>query len=711
MPSHFVQRCVLLAMCIGIFTLAQGQHNVYVTQHFKVGEEERNKLVNKENFETTSVVPQVQRIIYTQGQAHLISATGTTIFPVGEVREMSWKERDFARTKIIPPSFAQDFDFNIAFTNDQAWAERSETMPAPEMEKAYEDFVDNSTWSHRIHITFGTGQAQVNGIAEGVKVEVNGQHVIVRSEQEGVEYVLTGKSDNGSFKLYGTRKAKLTLDGVQLTNPTGAAINNQGKKRLFVVLPAGRHNTLTDGKTYTKTAGEDERGCLFSEGQICISGTGSLTVEANSKNGIASDDYIHFISGLVRVNAHGKKGDAVKVKDYFHMGGGALQIYSDAIAGKGVRSDSLIHISGGKLTAILTGDALWDEAEKDYSSACAVKSDFSTQLTGGELHLLVTGDGGKGISAGKTKTENNDLLIDGAKVWVHTAGNAALRYNPDDTAVPDLDVTEEEAQTNPKKVYIPRSLPKGLKAANDLIIGSGQIFVRCSGGTSIPTRDKYGTLRIPERKGGEGIEAKGTLRIKGGTVRSYAFDDGGNAQSAHIEGGDIFLCSTANDGLDVSNLTMSSGSLFIIAARSDLDQGKYSHQAGIDNDGHPFIYNGGQLIAIGGDNNPPITKEGMTPHVLVYLDQETPYLGIVDEAGNHLITVNTPDAYQPICVLLTVPWLQLNKKYKLITFPKLISGEEQEGIIHHPVYETPSTTLEFTPTSSVTTLGERKLWQ
>lgn len=710
MASLFTLRSALLAMCVGVSTFAQAQRNIYVTQHFKVGEEERNKLVNKENFETTAVVPHVQRITYSQGQAHLVSAYGTTSFPVADIREMSWKERDFGRAKIIPSSFVKDFDFNIAFTNDQAWAERSETMPAPDMEKAYEDFVDNSTWSHRIHITFGTGQAQVNGIAEGVKVEVNGQHVIVRSEQEGVEYVLTGKSENASFKLYGTRKAKLTLDGVQLTNPTGAAINNQGKKRLFVVLPAERHNTLTDGKTYTKTAGEDERGCLFSEGQICISGTGSLTVEANSKNGIASDDYIHFISGLVRVNAHGKKGDAVKVKDYFHMGGGALQIYSDAIAGKGVRSDSLIHISGGKLTAILTGNALWDEAEKDYSSACAVKSDFSTQLTGGELHLLVTGDGGKGISAGKTKTENNDLLIDGAKLWVHTAGNAALRYDPNG-AVPDLDVSEEEAQSNPAKIYIPRSLPKGLKAAHDLTIRSGEVFVRCSGGTSIPTRDKYGTLRIPERKGGEGIEAKGTLRIQGGIVRSYAFDDGGNAQAAFIEGGDIFLCSTANDGLDVSNLTMSGGSLYTIAARSDLDQGKYSHQAGIDNDGHSFIYSGGQLVAIGGDNNPPIVKEGVPNSVMVYLNKEVPYLAIVDETGKPVIAVNTPDAYHPMCVLLSSENLQLNKQYKLISAQRLVSGEEQRGIIQQPVFDQSTVEYEFTPTSPVTTLGERKIWQ
>ena len=97
-------------------------------------------------------------------------------------------------------------------------------------------------------------------------------------------YELSGNTSDGFFKLYSASKQGITLNGLNLTNPNGAAINVQGPtgtpnkgKRTFIVLKGT--NTLADGTSYTGTpSDEDEKAVLFGEGQFVFSGTGSLEV-------------------------------------------------------------------------------------------------------------------------------------------------------------------------------------------------------------------------------------------------------------------------------------------------------------------------------------------------------------------------------------------------------------------------------------------------
>ncbi|MGN0213394.1 MAG: carbohydrate-binding domain-containing protein, partial [Muribaculaceae bacterium] len=67
----------------------------------------------------------------------------------------------------------------------------------------------------------------------GVEVSADGAHVTVNSTtSQEVKYRLTGSTTDGSFKIYGVVKYELTLDGVNITNPQGAAINSQCKKKM-----------------------------------------------------------------------------------------------------------------------------------------------------------------------------------------------------------------------------------------------------------------------------------------------------------------------------------------------------------------------------------------------------------------------------------------------------------------------------------------------
>ena len=172
------------------------------------------------------------------------------------------------------------------------------------------DDIAGTTFAQTVYVTFSDNDnAVVTGATNDFTVTINGNDVtIIYAGEEHVMYELSGTATDGFFKLYSGSKQGITLNGVNLTNPNGAAINVQGPtsapnkgKRTFIVLKGT--NALADGTSYTDTPStEDEKAALFSEGQLVFSGTGSLAVVASGKSGIVSDDYLHFMEGTVTVN-------------------------------------------------------------------------------------------------------------------------------------------------------------------------------------------------------------------------------------------------------------------------------------------------------------------------------------------------------------------------------------------------------------------------
>ena len=122
-----------------------------------------------------------------------------------------------------------------------------------EVSTEQEDLIANTSFDRTISITFHEGgSASVSGDANGV-VSVNGNQVTVDNTgtSEKIQYQLSGSTSNGYLKIYSKNKQALVLNNVSITNPNGAAINNQGKKRCFVVVNGT--NSLADGATYSGT--------------------------------------------------------------------------------------------------------------------------------------------------------------------------------------------------------------------------------------------------------------------------------------------------------------------------------------------------------------------------------------------------------------------------------------------------------------------------
>ena len=642
---------VLQALCLFfVVNNIWAQHNVYINQ-------------NVNGYNRVRIFKGIEKMAFgTDSMMVWDNYARSYTFDASAVSTMGFCEHDTWLTKVLPEKYHADFDYDIDF--EEADKQRITAEPEVTDPKSvqYDDFLAHSTWSKTVNIAYDGNEVEVTGDTDSLVVTKDGAHLTIQTNAVGIRYILSGNSNDACFKLYSERKACLTLNDVNLTNTQGPVINSQSKKRLFIDLPANTVNTLTDATTYKKVKGEDQRGCVFAEGKICISGEGQLYVNAHKKGGIASDDYVHLLGGFVHVNAYAQKGKAIYGKDNVIIGGGVLRTYSEGDASKGISSDSLLWVKGGVIKAITTGDAVYDETEEDYSSCCGLKSEWDMNISGGEIYCLSTGTGGKGISAGhseivsETKTNYlGTLTVADADIYIRTSG----------TRIPEVKTEDSHGQ----KVEAAAS-PKGLKSAGKMTFNSGNVYVRCSGGAAA-----------------EGIESKKEIYINGGKIRSYSVDDGMNAEGCHIKGGDVMICSTENDGFDVSFLYMYDGLLYTIGG--DIDQ------MGLDTDGKTFKVMSGEILSLGARNCQPYESSDQASVLCYVKGKSISYLALADADDNIIKVIPTPDTYKCVCALFSNSSLQVGNRYKILSFEKSLT-------------DTPATEYDFTLEKKSLQLGSFK---
>ena len=269
-----------------------------------------------------------------------------------------------------------------------------------EADSAYNDYVENSSWNKVISIHYDGNVANVTGSVPGVIVQASGAHVTVMNMSGPVKFVVSGTTADGSLKFYGDKRFQILLNGAAITNPHGAAINNQGSKSLYVVMADGTTNRLKDGATYTDVDEEDQKAALFSEGQMIFSGSGELAVEAVGRGGIRSDDYIRVRPGT-RISVNSSGLDGLRANDGIILDGGVINILTTGAGAKGVRSGGVMTVNGGRLVAISQGDCRIETTDGvvDTTACAALYCDTLVTVNAGTIKLKASGDGGKGINA------------------------------------------------------------------------------------------------------------------------------------------------------------------------------------------------------------------------------------------------------------------------------------------------------------------------
>ena len=497
-----------------------------------------------------------------------------------------------------------DTEYYNYYNVDFYWSTSSGDIPSS-------DELENNT----VVISYSEEGAYVvasTNIVSYISSDIEGCHVSL-SQHSGVgdatgeiTYILYGESSDGSFTLEGSYKSTVMLNGLSLTNPSGAAIDIQNGKRIKLNIAAGTYNNLSDG-----TKGS-QKAALYCKGHLELSGTGALTVTGNTAHAISAKEYIeikeseitvnkaikdgincnqYFLmkSGTVNISGTGDDGIQASFKDTMNrepedtgnitISGGTLNVAISTDAAKALKADNDIIVSGGVILASTSGNTIWDiEKSKTKSSAC-FGADGDVNISGGSISLTATGSGGKGINC------DNELLISNGEVNITTAGGMAVYSNG------KINHNFTGSASNINSDY--KSSPIGVKASGDISISGGSINVKTSG------------------KGGEGIESKGKIILKNSFVKIRTYEEGiKSSGDLTINGGETDVISSSENSLDSGKNIYLEGGIIKAFGSSGAECGMEAGK------GYSVYLNGGYVIAAG-DGNKTVSYASQTRQAYV----------------------------------------------------------------------------------------------
>ncbi len=496
--------------------------------------------------------------------------------------------------------------------------------------------VDNSAVTDNlVSVEYDTSTAMVyvaGNVARYVEASVSGAHAtIAQSNTDAIDgdeitYVLSGSTSDGSFNLDGSYKCTVSLAGLTMTNPSGAAINITNGKRIQLSAQSGTENTLTDG------ANGGQKACIYSKGQIQLQGRGTLNVVGNAKHAVKSGDYItvknltlnitkavgdgiscneYFLMKSGTINISGTQDDGIQcdldgdtstgeTQDHededsgnIYIENGTLSVTVTAAASKGIKAAGDMRISDGNITVKTTGNGAYDTDERDAKGCAGLKSDGNTAIGGGTITLTSTGTGGKCIKADGT------LTITGGTIEATTSGST-------------YSYSSSKAQ------------PKAIKADGHMTV---------SGGSVKATSSKH-----------EAIETKWTLTVADGTVYAFSSSDDAINSASHmnLKGGSVTGVSNGNDGIDSNgNMYISGGT--VVAC------GGGGAECGLDAAERYSLYiTGGTVLGIGAGNNTVTATTGSQCVLSTTSSTYSAGTAVAVKSGTTLLSsFAIPDGYSP----------------------------------------------------------------
>lgn len=519
-------------------------------------------------------------------------------------------------------TYSEMATFTIAI--DKTTAEPTSSVTAEYPEDG--DAISSQTFSTMVNIDMSN---PVDPTVDGVTFSIDGHNVTVNhGSTEGICYVVTGSTTDGSLIVKGDAHFELNLNNADITSASTTVLDLESKGNAYLVVSGS--NKVTDGAT------EDHKGAIYSKGKLLISGDGSLEVYGTYKNGIHGKSNIVIDKG-VNLYVKSTENNGIKAGDNMFINGGIINVEVSADGGKAINGDANITINGGRTTVIATGNGTWEVDETltyggETKAAAGIGSDGIFYMNGGELYAKATGSGGKGVKA------DLEGYITGGKIRIITEGG--LYYSNGTTESHNYTGNTD----NLPAAYT--SSPKGMKIGTKeedgtttttygiLQISGGDIMIRTSGNNA------------------EGMESKGTLDISDGTVLVYAHDDAINStDDLTISGGTVVAVGTNNDAVDANgNMYLKGGTIIACGANGA--------EAGIDiNEQKKLYITGGNIFAIGGrvDGNLGSTNQGIVTATgsvsanstaSISNSSKTLYtftMPPVSYSGNNTIIISTPE--------------------------------------------------------------------
>ena len=340
------------------------------------------------------------------------------------------------------------------------------------------------------------------------KVKIAGSGAIVKNGNvvinSGGHYVVNGSLTDGSIIIDAKSGAKVWLlfDGVEINRNDDACIKVSNADKVFLTLAEDSQNSLTSGAVYNEEAlAEGVDGAIYSHDDFTINGSGSLSVKADYKHGIAVNDALVITGGSITVSA---VSGAIHANENLRICNATLNLSSQ---NKGIvvkDPESYFYLESGKINITVSKDAINTEGDVNIiggevsisAGDDGIHSEKSINISGGKLSLLSCYEG---LEAPDVTISGGDVVIYPTKNGV-SAKNKVAETTTESQALPEfkmsggsLTITNTEDKTD------------GIDSDGNVVIDGGKIRI-CLNGNGNNNAVEFGT------------ENGGSFLINGGDV-------------------------------------------------------------------------------------------------------------------------------------------------------------------------------------------------
>ena len=265
-----------------------------------------------------------------------------------------------------------------------------------------------------------SGATVITLTGDGAEISGNGAYtsegnVVITN---GGCYVVSGTLTDGylSVDAYDSSKVWILLDGVGITCSDDACIRVDQADKVFLTLSENSQNILSSGSSYSDQALSDGTdGAIYAHDDLTINGSGSLTINAEYRHGIAANDDLVITGGTITVTA---AADAIHANDSIRIKEAAItaEAGDDGIVTSNEVENGYLYIESGTLDITSSDDAIHTTGDVTICGGQitintgddGIHSDNSVYISDGALEI---GECYEGIEALIIDVSGGDITI------------------------------------------------------------------------------------------------------------------------------------------------------------------------------------------------------------------------------------------------------------------------------------------------------------
>ncbi|HQP08866.1 MAG TPA: carbohydrate-binding domain-containing protein [Anaerolineaceae bacterium] len=539
--------------------------------------------------------------------------------------------------------------------------------------------------------------------AEEITVQLNGDSITAGSPDVVIDGSTATITAAGTYRLSGSLSdgqvivetededtVRLILDGVEITSASSAPIYISKADKTILVLAEGSVNTITDGSSYVLADPESDEpnAAIFAASDLTITGTGSLEVNGNYNDGIATKDGLILAAGSISVSA---VDDGIRGKDYVYVKEGGITVTAQ---GDGIKSDNDTDTSKGFITIDLGRIEV-------TSGGDAISAQTNVLVSGGEL-ILDAGGGSdavidenlsaKGIKGGSSVTVANGIVtIDSADDSLHSNNSITINNGVVTLSSGDDGMHADTALTiNAGDVRILKSY-EGIESAV-ITLNNGSVKVNASDDGINVSGGVDGSGMMPGGRPFGGKQGPGGPP-PGQDTFNYTGD-----YYLYINGG-LISVHAGGDGIDSNGaIEMTNGIVIVNGPTQDMN-GALDYMGG-------FKMKGGFLVTAGSAGMAQAPDSSSSQNSLLLnltsAQQAGTTIHIQDSSGKDILTFTPAIAYQSITY--SSPYLVTGETYTVF-LGGTAEGEDMDGLYESSTYSDGTEYTTFTVSETVTSIG------